>query len=201
MAVIKLNEMITDVRNKKGTNVYSRWKGLNYVRCHNGQVKDANTESQRAVRAAFAALTRSWKGLAAVMKESWEHAVRGMNMTGYNSFIASNFGRMKGFEAITLSRGTGEAAVRGFSAAAGAQAGEIACTFEALPEGRELTVFAQRKGNGGELTFHRGNGSGCFTVQGLEQGAEYHLYAVVSAGDIDTSKTVSESVSASAKAA
>ena len=201
MAVIKLNEMLTDVRKKKGTNVYSRWKGKNYVRTYNKDQHDANTEGQKAVRAAFSKLVKSWKGIAAVMKEGWEQTVKNMDMTGYNSFISTNFDSMKQGLALHVSHTMGEQVVRGFAAAAGTNPGEIACTFTPLAEGKELTVFAHKKGNGGELSFHRGNGTGSFTVQGLDAGAEYFLYAVVSNGNIDESKTVSESVAVSAMAA
>ncbi len=194
MATVKFNDLVTDVRKRLGTHVYSRWKGINYVRPYIDSNK-SNTDAQAEVRKSFSRLVKTWKGLAGVMKESWNRSTSGLNMTGYNAFISSNFEAMTKNLELLLCHGMGEDAPQGFNAATGANAGEIACNYSGtLAEERQITVFSQKKGNGGEMTRHPFDKNvTSMTIAGLEPGAEYMVYAVVTKGNIDESKTVSES--------
>jgi hypothetical protein len=205
MATIKLNPIITDIRNRMGSNVFSKWKGINYVR---GYVPptDRNTEDQQVVRSTFSRLVEIWKGLGSAAKKSWGVFATGRNLSGYNAFIAENFENMKADLALIISQPMEEEPINGFSAATGSASGSITCSFQApAGTGKEITLFTQRaaggNGNGqAAITRHEGNASSSVTISGLEPGAQYHMYAVVTEGPYATAKKVSPSVATDAVA-
>jgi hypothetical protein len=205
MAMIKLNPIISDIRKKMGGSVYSKWKGINYVRGLSSHT-DRKSEEQVAVRTTFSKLVAAWKGLGAGAQKTWNVFSKKKNMTGFNAFIAKNFENMKADLALLISQPLEEEPVLCFSAQAGAAAGEIRCTFGTLlDEGKELTLFAQKKanGNGSGGTIQRyelGSAASPVTVSGLEPGTGYFVYAVITDGPYGTAKKVSPSVAAEAVA-
>lgn len=204
MATIKLNPIITDIRNRMGSNVFSKWKGINYVR---GYVPptNRNTKEQAAVRSTFSRLVEAWKSLGTAIQQSWNALATGTNMSGYNAFISENFESMKADLALILSKSPDEEPAGAFTAAPGAAAGEISCAYPSPAAGREITLFTQKKSGDGNgpalLTRHdTGGAASPFTVGGLEPGSGYHVYAVITEGPYAEAKQVSASVSTDAVA-
>lgn len=203
MATIKLNPIITDIRNRMGNNVFSKWKGINYVRGYAAPT-NRKTPEQAEVRGAFKGLVAAWKALGEGAKRSWAAFAAGRNMTGYNAFIGVNFENMMNDLALIISHPMEEEPLTGFAASEGAAPGEVACTFAApLAEGKELTLFSRKRnaGFGAAMARHElGAAASPAVITGLEAGAEYRLYAVVSDGPYGAATKVSESVWAEAKA-
>ena len=206
MPTIKLNPLITDIRNRMGSTVFSKWKGVNYVRGYVSQ-RDSKTEDQMKVRGTFSRLVGIWKGLGQAVQNTWTVFSSGTNMTGYNAFIAENFENMKADLALILSQPMDEEPVSGFSAASGASAGSIDCSFQTPAEkGKQITLFAQQtagtNGNGKSslVRLETGQATSPVTMTGLEPGAGYRVYAVLTDGPYADAKKVSESVCAEAKA-
>ncbi len=135
MATIKLNPIITDIRKRMGSNVFSKWKGINYVR---GYVvpTNRNTEEQASVRSTFLNLVNVWKNLGTTVQNTWNAFATGKNLTGYNAFIAENFRNMKSDLAMIIAKPMDEEPLAGFSAQPGTSTGEIRCSFTSTRSGR-----------------------------------------------------------------
>jgi hypothetical protein len=99
----------------------------------------------------------------------------------------------------------GEEPLADFAAEAGASSGEITCTFTPPGNGSHITFFTRKvPGNGEiELLSKHDAGSGTttpYTLTGLEPGAAYHVYGVLTDATYDESAMVSAAVTASALA-
>ena len=202
MATIKLNPIITDIRNRMGSNVFSKWKGINYIRGY-APPTNRKTADQEAVRSTFSRLVSIWKGLGTAAQKTWVVFATGRNMSGYNAFISENFENMKADLALIIAQPMEEEAISGFLANPGDTAGSIICSFQPPAGiGKEITLFTQKvaggSGNSGTaITRHEGAVSGSSAaISGLEPGSGYHVYAVVTDGPYATAKKVSSSVAA-----
>lgn len=77
------------------TMVYSRWRGINYVRQH---VVPANprTTGQTFVRNMFALLREMWKLAPTDLADPWNAFAQGRPFTGMNKFVGENVRVMNG---------------------------------------------------------------------------------------------------------
>ncbi|MBN2041371.1 MAG: hypothetical protein JW864_15125 [Spirochaetes bacterium] len=107
MAKVKLNTLVTDVRNRLGNVVFSKWKDTNYVREYTTYSR-GSSERQIEVREAFALLVSIWRSMGQVMHSSWNNYAHDMNMTGFNAFIKANSSRVLSGEALELFKNYGE---------------------------------------------------------------------------------------------
>lgn len=165
----------------------------------------SNTENQAEVRKAFATLVKDWKYLTGVISDSWELGTDGTNASGYNIFMGANISHRRNGEPLELCKGTGEELLMNFTAETGTSAGEIICSFLPPEAGCHVTIFARREVELGLISkFTRydagANPSSPYTITGLESGAQYYIYAVVTDAQYDTALTVSQSVAALATA-
>ena len=206
MAKIALNILVSDVRNRLGNIVFSKWKKTNYVREYITYSR-GSTAKQAEVRSAFKILSSVWKITGLPMQNSWNHFASGNNMTGRNAFIGDNMKKMLAIQPLDLFKPLGENTVVSLNAVTGT-AGAISCTFS-MPQGstdKYLFFFAQKKDAAGKGTenikrFDTGlNPVSPFSITGLDAGAEYFVYAVIADAAYENATKVSESVSGSAKA-
>ena len=72
MAKIALNILVSDVRNRLGNIVFSKWKKTNYVREYITYSR-GSTPKQEEVRSAFKILSLVWKTTGLPMQSSWNH--------------------------------------------------------------------------------------------------------------------------------
>lgn len=206
MAKVRLSTLVADVRNRLGNVVFSKWKATNYVREYTTYSR-GNSEKQAEIRNGFALLVSVWKSMGQVMHNSWNAYVQGMNMTGFNAFIKANSARVAECEALELFKSYGENDLVSISAEGNASAGEIVCSFS-MPQssiGRYVVFFVQKITDGkvtDEIrTIEAGvNPSSPFRISGLEPGAEYFVYAIITDNMYSSAATASASVSMRATA-
>jgi hypothetical protein len=200
MATVKLSILLSDMRNRLGNVVFSKWKKTNYVRQYVTYSR-GSTPKQAEVRSAFSLLVTVWKTMGRLMHASWNLFSSGQNMTGRNAFIGANVTRVIAGEALELFKPMGEEPPASFSAQAGAAAGGITCSFT-LPPGsvdKHLFIFTQLKDSGkgtGDIKRYEAgvNPASPFEIEGLEPGAEYFVYALLADDEYANAVKASEAV-------
>ncbi len=70
MSKITLSPLVTDVRNRMGNIVFSKWKDTNYVKQYSPHSR-GESERQLETRSAFSTVVSVWKNLGAVHHASW----------------------------------------------------------------------------------------------------------------------------------
>ncbi|MBN2041217.1 MAG: hypothetical protein JW864_14330 [Spirochaetes bacterium] len=202
MSKVTLSPIITDVRNRMGNIVFSKWKDTNYVRQYTIH-STGNSERQIAVREAFATAVSIWKNTGSTLHASWDTFAReqGINMSGYNAFMKANISRILENSAMELFKSTGENGPVSLNAGSAPASGEIICEFTlpASQEQRHVIFFAQRAENGKPaevLSMHEAGADPAspFTITGLEPGAEYYVYAVIADAAYANAETISATV-------
>lgn len=203
---IRLNPVVEGFKHKLGNLVFYERGDETFAR-RLGDYRDAKSPAQMAVREAFSELASVWKSMSGLMQRSWKEFSRNRKSSGsgYNAFMGRNTRLQREGNPITLFQSMGEDRLEGFAASTGASSGEIECVFQPVTGGRHITVFLQKRENGlyrGALIRHDA-GAGAVSpvvISGLEPGAEYALYAVVTDYEYAHATTVSASASATAAA-
>ncbi len=198
MAKVTLPSYIKDGRGRMEDAVMFQWKGQTYMRHY--KKRENITEKQQEVRNAFSTLANDWKCLRGAVQSSWKMYVEGERMLGLNAFIGENVPRRRSGMPIVISKGFGERPLENFTVEAGTNAGEIHCTFDSPAEGSHVTVFVSKQAEEGkhfEMTRHDlgADPSVPCPIAGLESGADYHVYAIVTNAAYEDAETLSESVS------
>lgn len=161
----------------------------------------SKTEKQVEVRKAFSSLVKDWKHLTGIISDSWDLLTKGTNANGYNAFMGANVSHRRAGRPIELCRGMGEELLINFTARAGSTSGDIVCSFLTPEQCRHVTIFTRKEVEPGEpspISKHVAGEtpSSPFTISGLESGAQYYIYAVVTDAEYSSAKTVSQSVAA-----
>lgn len=142
MARIYLSPLIVDIRNKQSDTVFSKWKGINYIR---SRVIPANPKSaaQVAIREALARLVGLWQDAGSVMKINWNYMMTGRDKSGFNHFIGKNTVAEKDGTEITVTLDTGFDELTTWTASTGAAGGKISIAFapSPVPAGKKITVY------------------------------------------------------------
>ncbi|MBA7584139.1 hypothetical protein ES708_26092 [subsurface metagenome] len=144
MAKIVLAPIVTDIRGKLGSLVFSAWKsGVNYVRTVTGVIKNPQSIQQGIKRAVVASLSKTWRAtLSQVERDGWDaYALtepgKGPSDGGINNMIRGNSGKMTGFNAYILANTQLNSAVLGFVDIA-----PIATPAPTAPINVDVTVLA-----------------------------------------------------------
>ncbi|MBN2038480.1 MAG: hypothetical protein JW864_00460 [Spirochaetes bacterium] len=203
MSKITLSPIITDVRNRMGNVVFSKWKDTNYVRQYTSR-SGGSSERQLEIRNAFATAVSIWKNTGSTLHATWDAYAQeqNINMSGYNAFIKANLSRILDNTAMELFKSTGENEPLSLAAGPSPASGEIICEF-ILPvsqEQRHVIFFTQRSVNGKPahiVSMHEAGADPAspFSIAGLEPGAEYHVYAIASDADYANAVTISAAAS------
>lgn len=153
MAKITLGSWLTDARNKVGTVVLSKWRGINYMRAL-VTPSNPNTPAQIDVRNSLARCVELWQGTQAIMKLGWKYVASGKPYSGYNQFVSENRVDEQSQIAIDASPTTDVISVTAFGAAPGSLTQEIDVTFTVtpIPAGKKLQVFARKTSIDAEKT-------------------------------------------------
>lgn len=145
MAKISLSPLVVDIRNKVADMVFSKWRGINYVRSR-VTPSNPNSDDQKAVRNSMARCVNMFQSLPQKFKNAWKYVASGKSYSGYNLFTATNRADEQAETAIEASPSTDISSLATFSAVAGAGSAEIDITFTPtpVPAGKKLNVFARK---------------------------------------------------------
>ncbi|GAH52119.1 unnamed protein product, partial [marine sediment metagenome] len=88
MATITPSVLISDIRNKAGSVVFSSWKGRNYIRKYviPGNPK---TDDQKLIRRAFTDCVRCYQGLANDIQAFLDILGSDLQMSGFNRMMST----------------------------------------------------------------------------------------------------------------
>ncbi len=207
MAKIKTSIPFKGIRNTlEGLTYYERGEET-ITRAYKKQL-DANTPKQRKVRAAFKEVLTLWKQIDGIVASAWKSHGARKRITGHTRFMGENANLVRLGRPLTLCLEFGMEGLSRLTAAPGDAAGEIVCEYGVI-EGEErpyLTFYTRKKENGkpnGVLTRVDAGAAdgGSFTLTGLEEGAEYQVYAVTTDAPYPEATMVSASLCAEAAAA
>jgi hypothetical protein len=141
MARIFLSPLIVDIRASQSDTVFSKWKGINYIR---SRVIPANPQSvnQTEVREALAQLVECWQDSDSSMKLNNNYYASGKEYSGFNRFIGDNCVANRAGTQLNINMDNGYSLLTAWSAATGAFAGQvdIAWTPTPVPAGKKLMV-------------------------------------------------------------
>jgi len=148
MARISLSPLIVDVRNKQADTVFSKWKGINYIR---SRVVPSNprTSAQMAIRNALTRLVALFKAAQPTLKLNLDAWARGKDLSGFNRFIGKNVVDEKNNALIDLTEDLGYDKLTTWTASSTATAGEIQITFapSPVPTGKRIHVHIREQGS------------------------------------------------------
>ena len=141
MARITLSPLLTDIRGKVADAVFSKWKGVNYVRA---RVTPSNpqTAAQTLQREALADCLLDWQSIKAWAKAVWDTYASGYNASGYNFYMDVNIMRVKAAEAPMATPENPDYVMISAAAAATGASGEIDITWTDEGGGANDQVFA-----------------------------------------------------------
>lgn len=144
MAKISLSPLVVDIRNKVADMVFSKWRGINYVRSR-VTPSNPNTQAQKDVRNSLARCVDMFQGMQATFKAAWNYVASGKSYSGYNRMVSENRAVEEAQTGITGSPTTDVSSLTVFTAATGGGSSDIAATFlpSPVPAGQKLQIFAR----------------------------------------------------------
>lgn len=204
MARIKLPSYIKEGHGRMEDAVIVTRKNTTYMMAYNYNPR-GKTEKQKEIQNAFKTVVADWKCLDGIIKKVWDLYAKDTNGSGYNIFVGDNVPHRRAGELLELCKGMGEEILMNFEAVPGTSAGEIVCTFLPVEAGCHITFFTRKEVEPGIISPVSRHDAGAdpaspFTISGLEAGANYHIYAIVTDAHYESASTVSQSVAASSKA-
>jgi len=181
MSRVTMSALLADARNKIGDVVFSKWKGVNYVRT---RVVPANpkTANQVAQRNALTLCVASWKNLVSAVRSEWDRYAKGKNLSGFNAFCSANIAdeRIANWLGYTPSNPlVGRPGA--VSAAATANPGELSLSWTlGDADASDQLVVAYRKTEDPRIVELQPAaatiGDGSYLLTGLDSAQEYVVY-------------------------
>ena len=200
MAKITLPSYIKEGHGRMEDAVLVTRKGTSYMMVYKKHNRGISV-SQKEVHDSFKTVVSDWKHMTGIIKKSWDVHAGDTNVSGYNAFMGVNSTHRRAGEPLELCLGMGEEILVNFTAAPGTSSGEIVCTYLPPAAGCHITFFTRKDADPGIKSPISRHDAGTdpvspFTITGLEAGADYSIYAVVTDAEYDNAATVSQSVAA-----
>ncbi len=205
MADVKVNPVFEGFSKQIGDLVFFQSNGKTFVK-RKGNPGNPRTLKQMSVRTSFSELISDWSSLTGIMHEGWNLRGKKKKMRGNNVFVKDNFQNQRIGSPIQLFHAVGKLVLSNFSAAPGSS-GEILCSYtnSGVNAGNNIYFFTKKLTMGiasGEIVMHNG-GDGTLTqhtITGLEPGAGYCIYAIVTDAEYSIAVEVSASIGVIASA-
>lgn len=144
MARIFLSPLIVDIRAKQSDTVFSKWRGINYIR---SRVVPANpkTGAQILVREALAHLVGLWQASNPTLKLNRNFYASGKSESGFNTFVGDNAILEAGDNVLNLLRDNGYQVLTVWTPTTGTASGEIDVSFQPdpVPAGKKLVYYTR----------------------------------------------------------
>jgi hypothetical protein len=195
MGKIHYDPLVKRISSKLGNFVYTSWKGKNVIRTYT-KPKSGYTAKQLAVQKTFKEVTFIWKSLPDGMKQSWSQLVKGEQMIEMNAFMQVNSSLITEGKPCVITQSTGVNRIEKLSAAS-TIAGSIAITYPAQTTVPVMSAVLQKiTGNACEPVTLKLDVPATATgasIDGLESGAEYFVYIVVTDKAFNEATKLSES--------
>lgn len=179
MARIYLSPLIVDIRNKQKDTVFSKWKGINYIR---SRVVPSNpkTDPQIAVREALAQLVVCWQDAYVTLHANQDEHAGGRNYSGFNKFIGDNVIKNRDGELLDICQEVGFTQLLTFAVGGGPQQGEcqMVWTPTPVPALTSLVIHIRLAGEAGwshKVKYAPATASPQ-TIAGLTPDTEYEAY-------------------------
>jgi hypothetical protein len=145
MARIFLSPLIVDIRASQSDTVFSKWKGINYIR---SRVIPANpkTALQDQVRDSLSQMVDAWQEAEGSMRLNNNFYASGKNYSGFNRFLSENLKANRDGTILNINMDNGYSLLTTWTPATGAGAGQITITFAPtpVPAGKKLLVAARK---------------------------------------------------------
>lgn len=193
MARIFLSPLIVDIRNKQKDTVFSKWKGINYIR---SRVIPSNPQTgpQTAVRDSLSQLVVCWQEAYNTVKLNQDEHASGRNYSGFNKFIGDNVIKNRDGDLITLTQEVGYTQLLTFAVGTGPLSGEcqMVWTPTPIPALTTLTIHIRLAGQAGwaHKVQYIAQETSPQTVSGLTPDTEYEAYAYLELTAAPTGKDV-----------
>lgn len=182
MARITFSPIIVEASGKVGDAVFSRWKGIPYIR---SRVTPSNpqTAAQTAQREALANALTMWQSIKSWSKAVWDTYATGYALSGYNRYMDVNILKIKAPVAGVLTPANADFIKISAEAAAAGASGIITCTWT-NDTGSDVTdkiyAFYRKSEVGSEAYAWEDGGNAVPTdetlsVSGLTPGHEYEV--------------------------
>lgn len=203
------NIITGELRNKVGSMVGSKWKGIAYVRAYT-KPKNPNTTAQQDIRSQFKMVTLFGSGInEGILKPYQAKPVK--NQSPYNHFVQINKevinDKTKGYESIRIFHGTLPVAT-GLSASASEAAGTVELSFTPLQHGTSqatdvliAVVYNEKEDSYGYNTIERGSGSAPLSMSVpayFAEDDELYVYLTASQAGVANGGTLGVSIIAGA---
>lgn len=205
MSQFELNPMFLRMRKSIGDMVIYERDGQLYTRVK-GRKTGRNSPAQIAVNEAFARLSSDWSTAGPLMNSGWYILGDRKKLNGYNLFMKMNFKNEREGRPIDLFQPMNGMPSPVISASPGS-AGEIelSCVMPEGSTGRFMNFFFKKRVNGvsdGLIKRYSPDAPGAqvYRLSGLEPGAEYFVYAVLTDAAYNVAKDVSASAGLTATA-
>ena len=186
MARIYLSPLIVDIRAKQADTVFSKWRGINYIR---SRVIPANpkTDAQVAIRNALKNLVSLWQGAHYSMRINRNGYATGKPYSGFNSFLSDNIVKERDGNLLVLTKDSGFQKLESLSAGPGSNSGELNISWSPNADSNHRIVIMIREAHSGlwVKTHWQTIGNSC-TITGLESGKTYEVYAFFDANKVES---------------
>lgn len=195
MATIIYSPLVSDIRNKIGDIVFSKWKGRGYVR---RRVVPANPKSalQIEIREAMALTVASWQSLSPTQESYWAAAGAERSISPYNAFVKANVSQERDddWRILTPSNPDVEPVITFAGATGASEAIDLTWIEGDATPGDDIYFWVRERETSPVLAATPASAlvsAEILTITGLDAGTDYMVYGYVLDG---VSAEVSESV-------
>lgn len=182
MARVTFSPLIVEMSGKVADAVFSRWKGIDYVR---SRVTPANPQTalQTAQREALANTLTMWQSIKSWAKAIWDHYAEGYAWSGYNRYMDYHILLTKAGTAGKITPANPDYVKISAEAIAAGGAGEITCTWTndtGVHDVEHVYFFYRKTETASEEYAWTSDGAHAIdeethTITGLDTGEEYEV--------------------------